>query len=269
MITRITTNVDEIAALLDAVGRRQLPFATALGINRTMEEIQIEARRKLPGQFTLRTSGSRRFLEGLYHIRKEDFANKQKLRGYVGIQGSPGTKGFTRRAAAVLAKFQQAGQRRYRPGAEPLLYPADVLRPSPGAVIPRTLYPRALGLLGVRRIEGGFTIRGARHRVSRGGENVVSLRGKRRTFALDPRFHPASLAYGVWQRERREGTQRLWLYVQVQRWPKRISFVEDALALAKARLRLNIEGQLAYATNELKQLRAQFGAKVARARGAL
>lgn len=260
----IQHNADAIAATLDAVARRQFPFALANGINRTMEEIQIETRRKLPSQFRFRTARARTFFEKLVYIGRGDRARKDRLVGTVGVHGS--------KRADILAKFQQAGEKRARPGGSPLLYPTDFLRPQPSAVIPQSLYPKALGLLASRTIEGKKRIRGARIREKGNGEVKVRLLGKRRTFAIDPRFHPGAPGYGVWQREgkaRGSETNRLWIYTNVNRYPKRITFLEDAERMTRERLALNIEGQLRYALNDLKQYRAAKFARVARARGVL
>lgn len=257
-------NADAVAATLDAVAKRQFPFALANGINRTMEEIQIETRRKLPRQFTFRSARARTFFERLVYIGRGDRARKDRPVGTVGVHGA--------RRADILAKFQQAGERRARPGGSPLPFPTDYLKPSPQTVIPQSLYPKALGLLASRTVEGKKRIRGARIRELGDGRVAVRLQGKRRTFALDPRFHPSARSYGVWQREGRgrgSETNRLWVYTQRLRHPKRITFLEDAAQITRERLALNIEGQLAYALNDLKQYRAHKFAGVARARGRL
>jgi hypothetical protein len=263
-------NADAIAATLDAVSKRQFPFALANGINRTIEEIQTGGRRKLPQQFRFRTSVSRTFFERLVHIRREDRARKDRLSGTVGVQDPQG-KSFKGKGR-FLAKFQEAGQRRARPDGTPLLYPSDYLRPQPSAIIPRTLYPKALGLIASRTIEGGKRIRGARAREAGDGTVRVRLLGKRRTFAIDPRFHPRAPGYGVWQREGKGAgseTNRLWIYTSVSRYPKRITFLEDAQRIATERLALNVEGQLAAALNEIKAFRARRFEQVARAAGRL
>ena len=253
-----------VASTLDAVARRQFPFALANGINRTLEEIQIETRRKLPQQFRFRTARARSFFEALVYIGRDDRARKDRPVGTVGIQGS--------KKAGILAKFQEAGERRARVGGSPLLYPADYLRPQPSSIIPQSLFPKALGLLASRTVEGKKRIRGARVREVGDGTVRVRLQGKRRTFAIDPRFHPGAPGYGVWQREGRgkgSETNRLWIYTSQLRNPKRITFLEDAARLTQQRLALNIEGQLQYALNEMKQFRASRFERVARSQGRL
>ena len=255
-------NADSVAATLDAVARRQFPFALANGINRTIEEIQIETRRRLPEQFRFRTERARKFFEALVYIGRDDRARKDRPVGTVGIQGS--------KKASILAKFQEAGERRARPGGSPLLYPADYLRPQPSAVIPQSLFPKSLGLLASRTVEGKKRIRGARIRELGDGTVKVRLQGKRRTFAIDPRFHPGAPGYGVWQREGRGGaseTNRLWIYTAQLRHPKRLTFLEDSARLTQQRLVLNIGGQLQYALNEMKQFRASKFERVARSGG--
>jgi len=263
-MSRITLahNADQVAATLDAAARRQFPFALANAINRTMEEIQFETRRKLPTQFRFRQASARKFFEKLVYIGRADRARKDRLHGVVGIHGE--------RRATILAKYQEAGTRTAAPGSAGLLYPTDYLKPNADTTIPRALFPKALGLFASRTVEGKKRIRGAKIRELGDGRVAVRLLGKRRTFAVDPRFHPNSPAYGVWQREgegRGSETNRLWIYTREVRHPKRLTFLEDAERLTAERMPINIAGQLAAALNELKQYRARAFERVARAQG--
>ena len=268
MQVRISHNADEMAALLDAVGRRQVPFATANGINRTTEEIQRGARQKLPSQLRFRSEKSRRFMEQLIHIGRADRATKTNLVGIVGIQ-DPFGKAFKGKAG-ILAKFQQGGRRVARNSSAPLSIPTTFARQDLGEPLPRRYYPKNLRLEARRQISGGY----GQQRVTTTQRGGFLLRGKLRTYAINPVFHsraPQS-TWGVWQRRGRGRNSEIFL-LWVYRWsipvPKRISFLEDAQALAQQRLKLNIEGQMVFARDELKQYRARLLEKAARAKGRL
>ena len=262
MRIRITTNAAEYAAVLDAVAKKQVPFATATGINRTLEEIQIEARRKLPTQFRFRGAKGKRLFEQLIHIGAADRARKDRLVGIVGIQDPQG-KGFKGRSG-ILAKFEEAGVRRASGGGSPFAIPTSSF--SQGRAIAQRYYPTSLGLNPRRAIEGGEKTRGLL--VTSGGKYL--LRGKLRTYAVDPVYHGQAprRTWGVWQRRGRGRASEiflLWVYRWELRHPKRISFRADATSLVKRRLWINIKGQMAYAQNEVKQARARLGEKAARA----
>lgn len=267
-MTRVTIshNADAMAALLDAVGRRQMPFALATGINRMIDEIQVDARRKLPSQFTFRSARSRRFFETLIHIGREDRARKDKLVGTVGIQ-DPFGKAFKGKSR-LLAQYQEAGTKQSRDGV-PIAIPVSTAFPR-SQPIPQRYYPTTLGLNPRRRIEGGTALTGLR----RTAKGKAVFRGKQRTYAVDPFYHTAApfSTWGVWQRRGR-GREReiflLWVYRKQTRRPKRISFPEDATALTRDRLALNIEGQMQAARNEIKQYRARLFERVARTQGRL
>jgi len=81
---RIHVDVVSRTRGLGAVAHQQAPFALALVINRTLEEIQLAERRVLAERFTLRR---RQFVERLVKIENRDRPTKAKLRGRLGIQG--------------------------------------------------------------------------------------------------------------------------------------------------------------------------------------
>lgn len=270
---RVQHNADAIAATLDAVARRQLPFATANGINRTLDEIRTETRRKLPSQFRFRSTRARRFFESFVVTDPDQRATKTRLRGVVGIQPPLRGSFSNSKRVGILTKFQAGGTFSY-PNGMPVAIPTDYLRSRYKNEIPRSMYPKSLGLLERKSIEGGSKITGAKTRQVGPGRWKTSLRGARRTFALDPRYHQVSNpdVYGVWQRRGRGRDSEpflLWAYKPSIRVPKRLTFLEDAERMTRERLALNIEGQLRYALNELKQYRAARFARVARTQGRL
>lgn len=253
---RFSTNADEITRRLDEHARRQLPFAISRGINRTTKEIADQAKAKLPSQFRFRSDRTRRFFEQFIGIDPDWYATRQKLRGTVGVRAPLLGRFANSRQVQMLTKFQTGGVLT-RPDGQPHAIPTDYLRSLYPGALPRSIYPRALGVLESRSIEGGQRIRGARTRELGEGRWKTVLRGKRRTFAIDPRFHQARNpdVYGVWQRRGRGRESEpflLWAYKQRIRVPKRLTFLEDATAHAQKALAANVQQFLAQFAQEAR-----------------
>jgi hypothetical protein len=164
---------------LTDVAARQLPFATALAINRTLEEIQGAARAGIRERFTLRRPT---FVERLVKINNADRARKDRLAGRVGIQGA---------RADLLTKFEAGGTK--RPAGRSIAVPIDAKRTKADIVRagqrPRRVLedPRSRAFM-VRGPDGRGVIK---QRVGRGrGAQVRVL------FGLTPRAElPASLRF--------------------------------------------------------------------------
>jgi hypothetical protein len=95
---------------------KQIPFAAALTINRTLEEGQQAFRAKLPSEFKLRRPT---FIQRLVKIENRDRATKTHLVGRMGIQGT---------RADLLTKFELGGDKTPAPGHHDLTLPANVKR---------------------------------------------------------------------------------------------------------------------------------------------
>lgn len=229
---RFDTNADEVTRRLDDHARRQLPFAVAQTINRITKGIGDEAKAKLPSQFRFRSERTRRFFEMFIGTDADQIATKRNLRGVVGIRAPLRGRFDNIRRVGMLTKFQFGGDYSL-PGGVPNAIPTDYLRGLYPRGIPRSMYPKSLGLLESKSIAGGDVTRGARTREVAPGKWKTILRGKRRTFAIDPRYHQASnpTVYGVWQRRGRRRDSEpflLWAYKPSVRIPKRLTFLEDA-----------------------------------------
>lgn len=232
LLISFNTNADEVARRLDDHARRQLPFAVAQTINRITKGIGDEAKAKLPSQFRFRSDRTRRFFEMFIGTDADQIATKRNLRGAVGIRAPLRGRFDNIWRVGILTKFQYGGD--YSPpGGAPNAIPTNYLRSLYPRGIPRSMYPKSLGLLERRSIEGGHVTPGARTREASPGQWKTVLRGARRTFAIDLRFHQASnpTVYGVWQRRGRRRDSEpflLWAYKPSVRIPKRLTFLEDA-----------------------------------------
>lgn len=246
----ITFRIQRSGLPLTDLAEKHYGPALVHGINNTLERIQEITRAGLPSRFILRTPASRRVLSQLVSIDRDEFASEKqnRYRGRVGLKASVGASEGIRRFARRFVRFEFGGVETSSSGRP--LYVPDGARPSPQATIRGALYPKALGLLERRTIEGGeaFHARGKSrkagvHSTARG---VFQLKGKLRTFAIDPRFSPEARAFGIWQRLGREGeTDRLWRYVRQVRYPRRLSFRADSQRIVTQHLPLAIRDYLA------------------------
>lgn len=168
----ITFDVNALTRELQDTAKRQVPFAMALTLNRTVEEMQERIRQRIFQRgFTIRSAAGARFLTNSIKIRRDDRATKTNPVARVRIE-SPGKEG---RRAGLLGFFEGGGVRfsQYAIGSGTVFGPSSVavpLRSPDSQVMPRNLYPSQTGLQERRTIEGGLS--------------KATLKGKRRTFAI-------------------------------------------------------------------------------------
>lgn len=247
-------------------------YAPALvhGINNTIERIQEVTRAQMASVFIARSAASKRLLRNYVSIDPDEFASLKprtfrgrtirpfSFVGRVGLKASLNAQEGVRRFAARIVRFEFGGVETPRAG-KPLYAPTKALRSSPNATIQRALYPKALGLLESREIEGGDAFHGQGKKRRAGahttGTGKVQLKGKRRTFAIDPRFSPEARAVGVWQRRtrargvtkrHRQGTEttKLWNYLQSVRYPRRLTFRENSQRIVSTHLPVAVRDYL-------------------------
>lgn len=208
---------------VDLVARAsaQLSFATSRAINQTLLDAQADIRQGIDLRFTIRSGRSRNFLHRQVLIRREDWATKQKLVGTIRADANRPEGKFN-----LLARFEAGGPRTARNPTFPFAIPTSEIRPTFQATVPRSLYPRNLGLVPRRSIKGPYTkLKG---RVTRTG--VQQLVGKRRTFVLDTRV--GSTGWAVFQRfgPGKQDIRRLWTFKQAITIPPLLEFESTARA---------------------------------------
>lgn len=193
---QIQVRVDRKGTNLPGIAR-QSAFATALAMNRTMEEGQERQRQGLYGGFRFR--GTDTFFNRMVKIRGEDRARKDRLRARIRIEGPEGDES----KGALLARHEKGGLRTTgRGGASTdinfrlkgMFYlPTRNLRPSFANAVPRSMHPANLRLTERRDVDGG-TMAPKIHRTWRGKQQ---LKGKQRTFVL---FSNTGQPWGIYQR---------------------------------------------------------------------
>ena len=192
----INVSVKNAVGMLRHLHRQQLPFAVSVALNDTSNDVQSAVRQRLPQDgFTLRR---RQFINNtIWRKPGLDFANKQSLSAGVRIHPE----------RDVLAKFETDSIK--APSQGKSLAVPIAARPSKGAVVPKSLWPRSLG-------RSAFKLK-----LRKGGEGLFRRIGKglqllyvfKSVVPLRKRLHFADTARSI----------------VTQMWPKRM---DDALAKA-------------------------------------
>jgi hypothetical protein len=176
---------------------KQMAFATALAMNRTIEEAQAAQRQGQYQSFLFR--GTDDFFSHMVKIRPEDRARKDRLKARLRIEGPEGAQ----QKGALLARHEAGGVMTTGAGGASVdinyrlksmfFIPTQALRPSFANPVPRSMFPANLRLTDRKDVSGG-TLPANVHR-TRGGK--LQLKGKQRTFVL---FSNSGQPWGVFQR---------------------------------------------------------------------
>lgn len=227
---RFTLDTRQLEKDLSDLAKRQIPFAVSSALNATAKEVQVATRAGIARRFTLRSS---RFVLNTVKINRGDFATKDNLRAIVTVGGSVGG-----RRQDLLVKFEDGGVRRSSDPGRPIAIPSDYLRPTKSAVIPKGMYPKALRLISSRTASGS-TLAPKTHMTRRG---VEQIKGKRRTFVLDPRHHRGARSWAVFQRQGPHSTdvQLLWIYKTSIKIPRKLFFKDTAAKVVRRRMVPNL-----------------------------
>lgn len=206
---KITVDTAAFAARLNATEQRQLPFAIALALNHTANDVQAAVRATLPQRFTIRSSVTLNFFNRMIKIATADRATKQVHAVTVGIAGpASGSIGAEAQKAALLARHELGGVHT----APVFFLPAPGLRTA-SSNIPKALYPVNLGLTQRKLIAGGSAAGGSQ--------------GKRRTYVVP--------GVGIFQRISKDETDLLWLFRQRITLKPRLGFTTTATATIETR----------------------------------
>lgn len=161
--------VNALLAKLPANAR----YGAALGMNRTMDEAQAEAKRGLSSKFTLRRKS---FVENtIYRKPGEDWATKDRLEARVQVNPERNH----------LAKFEEGGDKGPTRGRKAVAVPViGGARPNKGAIVPekfklKTLFFSQQGLLSQARSIAGTKKRSGRNALLKASaKQYVSMNGK-------------------------------------------------------------------------------------------
>ena len=257
----LTLDTKQMIAELDDIRRNQVPFAMALAMNRTMEEVQVAQIRHVEATMTIR---SRRFIIQLIKIAPEDRAFKDRLTASYRIEG-PRAKPDR---GKVLTRHEIGGLRQAASQA-PLFIPTAYLRGSKQQVISQALYPSYLGAVTSRVGDSGKLVEPKFSGIGEKGTRHV--RGRRNTFVLTPDLgHRISdRASGIYQRigAGNGAIVRIWQYRRTTTLKPKLAFQATFNATVAERFNENFTGALAYALDENRQASASRNWKAARLAG--
>src|SRR6185437_8525203 len=158
-ITGADSMLSEIAGI-----RQQLPYATAIAINRTAEEVLAEGRKEILENFDVRVPF---FDLPPVQLPAVWRATKDRPIATVALGDNEGVNTIGARRVAIFSKFELGGTKDASNPDFPIAIPTSAIRPSPADLVPRSLYPVNLGLA-PRKDASGATIGGKRRGKVRG-----------------------------------------------------------------------------------------------------
>lgn len=243
----IDIHVDIDQAIAE-VGRYtgQMPFAIATALNRTGEDGNAALRASIGQHFIVRDDRLLRYVAPTI-LPRDQRASKTNLSVVLKTEGR----------GRILDPFE-IGLAKTGTLAKPVAIPTATLRPTPRAVVPRRMYPANLGLTPKKTPTGTSYYALGRgsilhhktpiHHTARG---AVQIKGKQRTFVLDPRLHRgiAPEQWGVYQRigPKRGDIRMLWRYVDQVPRPAILEFEETVRRTVETRWAPNFDGAFAFA----------------------
>jgi hypothetical protein len=245
MPAAITIRIDarEALHLIRTLGD-DVPYWTAAALNRTAEDGAAAVRAHLPQAFHLRVPGFARWVAP-YRLPPEDRATKQRLLARV----------QTERIGRILDPYEIGllhGPDRL--GRWPAI-PSPALRPSPLTMIPRRLYPQALGLVPMATPRG--TARLMRGRGSLGGARRGRARLGARPEQGRHRTYLVPLAAGgraIFQRTGRGQSRLLWTLVPAVRRPPVLRYEATIRATVAQRWQANLSGMIDAALRQRRRV---------------
>lgn len=202
MLTYPTINLDANPAIraLTLIEREQVPFATALAINRVAASGQLAARNTISSVLTV-TPRALPFMERLVYIGRADRPTKENPRTVIQI-GNPHKSIKSPLRGDILARHVIGGPRRAASAARPFYIPTDEIRGGEYDVAPHRLYPVNIGL--------------APHRYAI-PDRVSSVKGSKRRgtrrsyFVIDARATSNPKAWGIFERTA-AGIRMIWAF---------------------------------------------------------
>lgn len=191
---------------------RQLPFAKALGLNRTYNDAQDDLRAEIRRRFVLRQG--RYVLRTVYRDRA-DMADHRAGRFSATVRLAPQSSRHPN--AGLLARFVDGTPKVM--GQFPIAIPTSVIRPSFAQQVPRYLYPKALGIDTSARFTTASPVGKGRRRRTTAARLV-------KPFLLAPPDNPRG--WGIYRRTGPglRDIEMLWALRPMSRIPRRLPFYE-------------------------------------------
>lgn len=209
---------------LDAVRKKQLPFALALAINASVKSGQEAMRAKVRRDFTIAPKRLA-FMERLIRFPKHQQARKDRLAAVISI-GEADVPWSARKGAAkdrqfLLGRHETGGVRTAPDPDEPFFLPTKALRAGAYDVPPMKSYPRALRLYARRDPSGVLP---GKSRLTKRGK--VQRQGKRRAFIVTSNTRFGGLTGGIYERygPKQRQIRKLWTFKRTITLKPRLGF---------------------------------------------
>lgn len=230
-----------------AAMNKQLVFATMNALNRTADDFNARMRRELPERFHVRQPGLIKHVAPV-QLPKTQRATKTNLSAVM----------QTESLGRIFNPYETGIPHRQTAPDRPVIVPTRQLRHTDQTTIPRKWYPTNLGLtarkdptgrpffaLGKNSLKHALTPQ----KVTKAGK--VQIKGKHRTFVLDPTLHDGvtQRQHGVYVRigPAREDIRMLWQYRRQVPRPRALQFEATAREVFIQRYGVNFRGALAHA----------------------
>lgn len=225
---------------------KQVPFAVSVALNRTAEDALAALRREIPQRFIVRNARLLRFVAPPF-LPIENRARKDRLVARLETEG----------IGRILNPFE-TGIPKVGTPLLPVAIPTPHLQFTKRTVVPRRWYPVNLGLVPRRDASGrGFfalgknAIRDKKSPFKTTKRGAVQIKGKLRTFVLDPQHHRgiSPKQRGVYVRigKDRDDIRMIWMYRDRTRRPRILRFRETVEAEVRRRWPENFRGAWAFA----------------------
>lgn len=252
---RTNIDVEKVMAALDDRLKRQVPYALALALNRTAQEVAAAARDNVRRGFRLRAPGALRFIRAaIPDPRGPYLATKQRPRVIMSVESAVENLGKSARYA-ILPMAEAGGVRVATRGLAGGKLPPGLpvpVRSHPNEVIPRKLYPGALGLQEVRAVHGGLeykrggaSSRRRNRKEARGLAMRSAFKGRHRTFIARSKAGTPLIVQRLGKGKR--NTRLLFTMRARTKVPARHFFFPTAREIIGTRMPINFEGYLALA----------------------
>jgi hypothetical protein len=242
----------DASGLVKAAGEYQqhLPYAIAIGLNRTAEEVLAGARQQIQRSMIVRVPT---FTLPPVQLPAVWRATRERLESRFALGDDDGGKaGIGSRRIAILSKFEAAGTKAASDPDFPIAIPTRAIRPTPQALVPRSLYPTSLRLAPRKDVNGATLLAKRKGKVRGLAGEMVGSRKKRGemglvgiggTFEIRDRD---GRPIGVFQRFGRGHRQirMIWAYRQRIHLPDLLDIRELIDLITRTRLEVNIVGAI-------------------------
>ena len=255
----VTIRIDTKAATagLSALHQKQIPFALAIALNRTVEDALAVARKEMRQRFDIRVPG---FDLPPVQLPKVWQATKTRPSAIFALGDSDGGRGgIGARRSRIFSKFQDGGFKSAKDPSFPIAIPTKAIRPNFSDLVPRAFYPKNLRLVPRRDVSGNLLALQKGKVRTLAGKPISNLQRRKQqlegiggTFTISDK--ETGKPIGIFQRTGpgRRDMRLIWAYRQQIHIPKRLDWTGIAQRTVATRWQPNFGGALDFAIRTAK-----------------